>query len=640
MKMKTDDQAQSPDTDISRRDVLKATAALAVTAALPSIAVAAKANGTAPAKANGSVSRPNILYIMVDEMRFPSVFPAGIKTPGEFLQKFMPNTYKLWSKGVKFANHFSAANDCTPSRGVLLTGLYSHQSWCVNTLVLDPGANIANSPPLHPDLPTYGKLLKKAGYLTPYIGKWHVSVPHTGEKAPQYSLYGFDGLISPDPIAQNLQGTYGDVAAEQWSDTYIADKAVEWLQQAPTDQPWCLTVGFQNPHDKQFFPAGTEFQTWTNLFANPVYNPTGLQQKIDWSTTVCAQDVDWATNALANPPSYGYPELPPNWETLAQIQANKPAFQTVWNNINSMIWGGVSFDPNATDFSIQNYPATPGQPPNVHGLGMAPFRYWQRSLDSYTQLMEVLDVNIGQVLDALPADVAQNTVIVFTSDHGEYAGAHGLVSGKSGSFYNECAKVPLIVVDPSGRFTDETDIIRTGITSAVDIVPMLVTLGHNGSRSWLKQPDMAQLYGKRHNLLPMLRAARKPGRRAAFFATDETIPSDVNFLLSPFHIIGMVTEAGKVVVYSHWHLGTTLLSKVDQQLEYYDYSTELGRLEIESLPDSPAAKAMSKRLLKKYLHDELEAPLPRRYRPAQRKTHREVIAFLTLNEKTFTASGT
>jgi uncharacterized sulfatase len=294
----------------------------------------------------------------------------------------------------------------------------------------------------------------------------------------------------------------------------------------------------------------------------------------------------------------------------------------------------VSFDRNATDFSIQPFPATPGQPPNIHGIGVAPFSYWQRSLDSYTQIMEVLDVNVGQVLNAVPPNMLDNTIIVFTSDHGEYAGAHGIVSGKSGSFYNECVKVPLIVFDPSGRFTGDTDIVRTGITSAVDIVPFLATLGHNGSRAWLKQPDMSQLYGKRHNLLPMLKSARKPGRRAALFSTDETIPSDVNYLLAPIHILGMVTESGKVAVYSHWDVGTTQIKKIDQQVEYYDYSTELGRMEVESLPNSPKAKLMAKQLLKKYMPEELEAPLPRRYRTAQRKTHREVIDFMALNEST------
>jgi arylsulfatase A-like enzyme len=67
--------------------------------------------------------------------------------------------------------------------------------------------------------------------------------------------------------------------------------------------------------------------------------------------------------------------------------------------------------------------------------------------------MNILDQEIGVVLAALRSDVAQNTIIVFASDHGEYASAHGFVSGKACSCYEEVYNVPLIVMDPSDRFT-------------------------------------------------------------------------------------------------------------------------------------------------------------------------------------------
>jgi hypothetical protein len=50
-------------------------------------------------------SRPNILFILVDELRFPSVFPAGVNDVGEFLHRFMPNVHSLWRRGVKFGRH-------------------------------------------------------------------------------------------------------------------------------------------------------------------------------------------------------------------------------------------------------------------------------------------------------------------------------------------------------------------------------------------------------------------------------------------------------------------------------------------------------------------------------------------------------
>jgi Sulfatase len=66
---------------------------------------------------------PNILFILVDELRFPRVFPQGINDAGEFLHAFMPNTYQsLWVPGVKFAGHYTAGVACTPARGTLITG--------------------------------------------------------------------------------------------------------------------------------------------------------------------------------------------------------------------------------------------------------------------------------------------------------------------------------------------------------------------------------------------------------------------------------------------------------------------------------------------------------------------------------------
>jgi Sulfatase len=82
--------------------------------------------------------QPNILFILVDELRYPRVFPEGVSDAGQFLRRFMPNTYALWRRGVKFAGHYSASTACTPARGTLVNGLYSQQNWLLLT-ILDTG---------------------------------------------------------------------------------------------------------------------------------------------------------------------------------------------------------------------------------------------------------------------------------------------------------------------------------------------------------------------------------------------------------------------------------------------------------------------------------------------------------------------
>lgn len=450
-----------------RRSLLVGAAVLTAAVASGSIgrasSAAAEVLNAAP-DAKALTSKPNIMMILVDEMRFPKVFPAGINTPGEFLAKFMPNTFALWQRGVKFAQHHSGANDCTPSRGVMMTGLYAQQTWLTTTIVGNPNSDHAESPVLNKAMPTYGKLLRTLGYDTPYVGKWHLSQMQPDAANPSQGdleAYGFDDLMYPDPTGGNLQGTYAQLPKFP-SDTDTATIASSWLRNRRSgDKPWCLTVGFINPHDKEFFPAGTEYQTFTALYKNPAVNPGGLKQFKDYSTLPPTAAITWEQNALKSPPSYGYPELPPNWETSAQLRASKPGYHSVVREFQDLIWGGVQEDRNAS-WGIHEYPSVPGAAPSGNGVALAPFSYWQRSLDSYTQIMQVLDVEVGRVIAAMPPAVAANTIVMFSSDHGDYAGAHGMVSGKSGTFYDECVRVPFIVCDPSGRFTNDEGQIRNG----------------------------------------------------------------------------------------------------------------------------------------------------------------------------------
>jgi arylsulfatase A-like enzyme len=138
--------------------------------ALTGLAHAKDRNGPGPVPG----PKPNILFILVDELRYPSVFPKQISDAGEFLSCFMPNLYKLWKGGVKFGNYHTAANACTPARGTIISGLYSQQSWLMTTILSPPDPNPLLAklmPVLNPAFPTYGKLLQKAGYHTPVLRK-------------------------------------------------------------------------------------------------------------------------------------------------------------------------------------------------------------------------------------------------------------------------------------------------------------------------------------------------------------------------------------------------------------------------------------------------------------------------------------
>jgi arylsulfatase A-like enzyme len=399
---------------------------------------------------------PNILFILVDELRYPTVFPGDIESPGKFLSRFMPNVHKLWERGVKFGNHHTAANACTPSRGVIITGLYSQQNWLITTILSTPypPAPPPKQPVLNPLYPTFGRLLRDAGYQTPYTGKWHVSVPSPDTNTLEE--YGFDYYPTYyDPTGDNLQGTYGDEVRGFHNDSYSAGQAVDWLlNKRPANQPWCLTVALVNPHDREFFPAGTEFQTVTELFDHSVTNPAGLDQMVPYPGN--GPKVSWQKNALKSPPAHEYPPVPPNWESRATLVAKKPKTHTFIHDFQQGVWGGAADDASQERATIEHYP---NRDPKMNlnlGIAKMPYSYWKRGLDSYIQTMQIVDNDIGGLLDAfhsLPKDVVENTIIVFTSDHGEYSGAHGMMQGKMATVYEEAWHIPIIVVDPSGRFT-------------------------------------------------------------------------------------------------------------------------------------------------------------------------------------------
>jgi len=543
-----------------------------------------------------SSSRPNILFILVDELRFPSVFPPGVNDAGEFLHRFMPHVHSLWRRGVKFGRHYTAASACTPSRGVLITGLYSQQSWLMLTLTNQPGQP-ALTPPLNPAYPTFGKLLRKAGYRTPYIGKWHVSFDLKGLEP-----YGFEGLMSYDPVGFNLQGTVGQEPKFP-NDQDISNEAVKWLSdRRPTEAPWCATVSFVNPHDQEFFWAGTEFETYNDLFATE-----GLEPAMNYSTPENPPTVSWEDNPLKTVPNLHFPPLPPNWQNSAALKANKPSTQLLAQLASAAIFSGIaSEDPNQANFRVQRYPGDASPP---IGVGIGPHHYWQRCQNSYANIMRIVDQRIGEVLSAVPHDVAQNTLIVFASDHGEYAGAHGIMSGKILTCYEEAFHVPLIVVDPTGRFAGDIDTVRTKLTSSVDMLSLLVSLGHNGTRDWMTG-ELAAIYGKRHDMVPMLRSAKAPGRPYLLLATDELLPAKLNFNNAPLHIAGMRTHSAKLATYSTWLPRTAEIQPGTMELEFYDYATPEGGAEMVSHPRDPRAREMRDRLLHDLIPNELRETLP------------------------------
>ena len=157
----------------------------------------------------------------------------------------------------------------------------------------------------------------------------------------------------------------------------------------------------------------------------------------------------------AQPPSV-VGEMPPNFETPEEMAArHKPLLQRSLQDTAQVSFGKVPYS------------------------GPELEQTWLPFLDLYLQLLGEVDGHIGAVLNTLASrpEVAANTVIVFTSDHGEYGASHGM-RGKGASAYEEAIRVPLIVRDLREKpITKAPAQTRTGLTSSVDVAPLLLDIG-------------------------------------------------------------------------------------------------------------------------------------------------------------------
>jgi arylsulfatase A-like enzyme len=487
--------------------------------------------------------RPNILVIMVDELRAPTWFPSRAK-----LDTLLPNLARIRRVATSFENHYTAANMCVAARGTLLTGLYPHQTGCMLTKLLTGST-------LSPGFPTWGTMLREQGYETAWYGKWHLG-PEPDDTPGGLEAYGFDGGTYPSPNGNPEQGLQVD--------PQIADQFIGWFQDKPRT-PWSTTVSFVNPHDINWWPRFT------------------------------------VTNEIEASQSAGYEftSVPPNFETSEQLQENKPRLQTALQQTMDLACGVV---------------------PDVAPLDDS---LWVNDLQLYLWFQEQVDTQIGRVLDTLCAEpkVAANTIIVFTADHGEYAGSHGLRT-KGGGVYDEAIHVPLYIVDPRGVYSKGRPSRRTQFTSSVDIAPLMLTLAH-GSSGWRSKERYSQI-AKRADIAAIAHNGRKAGRPWIAHVTDETTVEELSYSYSwdneaPHQVAAVRTATAKYANYSYWTSGTLNVEPGDQDLELYDYGTRAGGLELDNIAGTAPALLgkMSELLESKVIPDEVREPLPRRLWAAQ-----------------------
>src|SRR5512134_89559 len=399
---------------MDKRDFLRVAGAMALGFGIKNVESSEAAK---PAPAQKVYKGPyNFLFILTDQERFfrPGELPEGYSLPAH---------ERLAKRGTTFVNHRINSCVCTSSRSVLYTGQHiQHTRMFDNT-------NFPWIGSMSTDIRTVGDLLREAGYYTAYKGKWHLTKEfETVNKlaAPtriftkEMEAYGFSDYFGIGDIIAHTQGGY-------LHDGVIAAMGASWLrgkgrELAAEGKPWFLAVNLVNPHDVMFYDTdapGTPLRAERGL-GHVAREPRDPLYAKRWS--------------FKPPPNHAQPLDAPG----------RPAAHR--------------------DF-LRSHDALIGEIPNEAAR-------WRRRHNYYLNCLRDVDRNIATVLAELDAArLADRTIIVLTSDHGDMDGAHQL-HAKGAVSYREQNQVPLIVAHPAYSGGKQC----RAVTSHLDIAPTLVGL--------------------------------------------------------------------------------------------------------------------------------------------------------------------
>lgn len=331
--------------------------------------------------------RPNILFIMSDDHGYQALSCYGS------VVNQTPNLDRIANEGMRFDRCFVTNSICGPSRAVILTGKYSHLNGFVR-----------NGNTFNGGQQTVAKLLRKAGYQTAVVGKWHLKSEPTGFDY-------FHVLIGQGPYYNpRMRTSDGMVKHTGYTTEIITDEALSWLKtKRDSSKPFFLMYQHKAPH-RNWQPGPKQLNLYDDVtIPEPAtlfddYEGRGTPAKTQKMTI--AQDLN--ENDLKLRPQRG----------LTDEQ------QARWNQ---------AYGPKNEAF----------RKANLEGDELVRWKY-QRYVKDYLRCVASVDENVGRVLDYLDeSGLADNTIVVYTSDQGWYLGEHGWFDKRW--MYEESFRTPLMV---------------------------------------------------------------------------------------------------------------------------------------------------------------------------------------------------
>jgi arylsulfatase A-like enzyme len=406
---------------------------------------------------------PNIVFVFADDHAFQAIGAYGGRLAG---LDPTPNIDRLADEGMRFDSAYVTNSICAPSRAVILTGLHSHLNGVPTNAERFDGSQV-----------TFPKLLQDAGYQTAIVGKWHLKTDPTGFDY-WHVLPGQGQYYNPD-----FRTPGGDVRIEGYVTDVITDTALDWLDNRDPERPFMLMYQHKAPH-REWQPGPDHLTTYTGV---DIPEPETLFDDYAGRTSATgtqAMEIDRHMR-------FGYDlKL---WPSPAANENPRPIerFRERLTPAQLDAWDAV-YGPIAQEF----YAA------DLEGDDLVRWKY-QRYMQDYLASIKSVDDNFGRLLDYLDAnDLAENTVVIYSSDQGFYLGEHGWFDKRW--MYEESLRMPLIVRWPN-RVASGSE--STAIVSNLDFAETFLDIA--GAEA------PADMQGE--SLKPILEGVIPPDWRTSFY---------------------------------------------------------------------------------------------------------------------------
>ena len=399
----------------TRRRFLRAAASAAV-------AVPAAVRCAAAPKRKG---RPNVLFLMTDEQHYRSLSITG----SPYVQT--PNMDRIAREGVLFQNATCVTPYCSPSRASIVTGLYPH----THGILLNVSPKRSGQSPLKPDaFPNTENILHDRGYATGHRGKWHL-----GDK-----------------------GRFG--CYESWA--YAARTGREYRAFLEKHLPAAKFADDKDPG---------------RYLGRPVRKIPVVRK--GWRTFN-----DLPGNRLGYIATIGRSVIPP--QLLPETQITNQVIELMQRHAGGSFMITASWSPPHDLWVIPEpyYSMVDRRKIKLHGTRDLP--PWDRRGPSkrlgdimgtdgireyaaiYHGMVKYIDDQVGRVLKKLDdLGLTDNTMVIFTTDHGDMAGAHGCIGKSIASFFDDLVRIPLVMRLP-GRIRPGT-VVKQPV-SQIDYMPTIL----------------------------------------------------------------------------------------------------------------------------------------------------------------------